>query len=139
MVLGHQWSLLRYFLRAGCHSCCLLWRNSDVAGRTYGICYCACCIGAALVKQTPGSWCTQDADEVVVIRRFHVSDGSLNSDLLHSRWWGKLSVISAALLVALFTISAVSVDRLKGHVTWLADTARDGRKAGTPGARAAAD
>src|SRR5215510_13382797 len=51
----------------------------------------------------------------------------------------KLATLTTALLIALFTISAVSVDRLKSNVTWLADAARDGRKAGTPGARAAAD
>jgi Peptidase family M28 len=51
----------------------------------------------------------------------------------------KLVTLTTALLIALFTISAVSVDRLKSNVTWLADAARDGRKAGTPGARAAAD
>jgi peptidase M28-like protein len=44
-----------------------------------------------------------------------------------------------AFLIALFTISAISVDRLKTTVAWLSDPARDGRKAGTPGARAAAD
>ena len=50
-----------------------------------------------------------------------------------------LSLIAAALLIALFTVSAISVDRLKTTVTWLADPAREGRKAGTPGARASAD
>jgi hypothetical protein len=50
----------------------------------------------------------------------------------------KLSLIVAALLVALFSISAVSVDRLKAHVAWLADPAREGRHAGTPDAAAAA-
>lgn len=51
----------------------------------------------------------------------------------------KLSVFIASLLVALLTISAVSADRLKTHVAWLSDPAREGRKAGTPGAAAAAD
>src|SRR5207245_10662077 len=37
------------------------------------------------------------------------------------------------------TLSAVSVDRLKAHVTWLADPAREGRQASTPGAAAAAE
>jgi hypothetical protein len=48
-------------------------------------------------------------------------------------------ILAAALLVALFSISAVSVDRLKAHVTWLSDPAREGRRAGTSGAEAAAD
>src|SRR3990172_2699984 len=51
----------------------------------------------------------------------------------------KLPVFLASLLIALLTISAVSVDRLKSHVTWLAGAARDGRHAGTPGAAAAAE
>jgi hypothetical protein len=51
----------------------------------------------------------------------------------------KLFTLIAALLIALFTISAVSVDRLKTMVTWLADPAREGRKAGTTGGRAAGD
>jgi hypothetical protein len=51
----------------------------------------------------------------------------------------KLFPLVTALLIALFTVSAISVDRLKTTVTWLADPARDGRRAGTPGARAAAD
>jgi len=45
----------------------------------------------------------------------------------------------AALLIALFTISAISVDRLRTTVVWLSDPARDGRKAGTAGARAASE
>ena len=51
----------------------------------------------------------------------------------------KLSLILASILVALLTISAISVDRLKGHVTWLSDPARDGRRSGAPGAAAAAE
>src|SRR5207237_2586631 len=51
----------------------------------------------------------------------------------------KLSLFLASLLLALLTLSAVSADRLKAHVTWLADPAREGRYAGTPGAQAAAD
>jgi hypothetical protein len=43
------------------------------------------------------------------------------------------------LFLALLSISAVSVDRLKAHVTWLADSAREGRHAGSPGAAAAAE
>src|SRR5438128_9064307 len=50
-----------------------------------------------------------------------------------------LSLFLASLLLALLTLSAVSADRLKAHVTWLADPAREGRYAGTPGAQAAAD
>src|SRR5204862_8191597 len=51
----------------------------------------------------------------------------------------KPSLFLSALLLALLTLSAVSADRLKSHVTWLADPAREGRYAGTPGAAAAAD
>src|SRR5690242_15052520 len=51
----------------------------------------------------------------------------------------RLLSISAALLLALLSISAVSADRLKAHVTWLADPAREGRHAGTPGAAASAE
>ena len=43
------------------------------------------------------------------------------------------------LLVALLTLSAVSVDSLKSHVTWLTDPAREGRHSGSPGAAAAAE
>jgi hypothetical protein len=50
-----------------------------------------------------------------------------------------LGILSAALVVALFSISAVSVDRLKAHVAWLSDPVREGRRAGSPGAAAAAD
>jgi len=50
----------------------------------------------------------------------------------------RLYLIAVALL-ALLSISAVSVDRLKAHVTWLADPARQGRYAGSPGAAAAAE
>src|SRR5581483_5369081 len=39
----------------------------------------------------------------------------------------------------LLSIAAVSADRLKAHVFWLADPAREGRYAGSPGAQAAAD
>src|SRR2546426_4790966 len=51
----------------------------------------------------------------------------------------KISVLIASLLVGLLTISAISVDRLKSHVTWLSDPAREGRHGGTAGAAAAAD
>ena len=51
----------------------------------------------------------------------------------------KLSRFLVSLLLALLTLSAVSVDRLKAHVTWLSDPARAGRQAGTPGAAAAAE
>src|SRR5213595_753133 len=50
-----------------------------------------------------------------------------------------LSILAAVLLAAFLSISAVSVDRLKAHVVWLADPAREGRHAGTPGAAAAAE
>jgi Peptidase family M28 len=48
-------------------------------------------------------------------------------------------LLISALLLALLTLSAVSADRLKAHVAWLADPAREGRYAGTPGGAAAAD
>src|SRR3954471_1453304 len=51
----------------------------------------------------------------------------------------KLSLLVASFVVALLSISALSVDRLKAHVTWLADPAREGRHAGTAGAAAAAE
>jgi Peptidase family M28 len=51
----------------------------------------------------------------------------------------RLAFIIATLLLALLSISAVSVDRLKAHVTWLADPAREGRHAGMPGAAASAE
>src|SRR6266478_769553 len=51
----------------------------------------------------------------------------------------RLSLLIASLLVGLLTISAISVDRLKSHVTWLSDPAREGRHGGTAGAAAAAD
>jgi hypothetical protein len=50
----------------------------------------------------------------------------------------RFSIAAAALFLALISFSAVSVDRLKAHVTWLADPARQGRQAGTAGADAAA-
>ncbi|PYS38704.1 MAG: hypothetical protein DMG14_16660, partial [Acidobacteria bacterium] len=50
-----------------------------------------------------------------------------------------LQIILTALFLALLSIAAVSVDRLKAHVTWLADPAREGRHAGTAGAAAAAE
>src|SRR5712692_824890 len=51
----------------------------------------------------------------------------------------KLPLLFASLLLALLTLSAVSADRLKAHITWLADPAREGRYAGSPGGAAAAD
>ena len=51
----------------------------------------------------------------------------------------KLLLFVASLVLALLTLSAVSVDRLKGHVSWLADPAREGRQASTAGAAAASD
>jgi hypothetical protein len=51
----------------------------------------------------------------------------------------KVPGLLVSLLVALLTISAVSVDRLKAHVDWLSDPAREGRRAGTAGAAAAAE
>src|SRR5258708_33069612 len=51
----------------------------------------------------------------------------------------RLASLSLALVLALVSISAITVDRLKAHVNWLADPAREGRHAGTPGAAAAAE
>jgi hypothetical protein len=51
----------------------------------------------------------------------------------------KVCRLLAVLLLALVSISAVSADRLKAHVTWLADPAREGRHAGGAGAAAAAE
>ena len=51
----------------------------------------------------------------------------------------KLTKLAVLFLIASLAISAISVDRLKGHITWLADPARNGRHAGTPGGAAAAD
>ena len=51
----------------------------------------------------------------------------------------KLFVLLSALLLTFVSISAIPVDRLKAHVTWLADPAREGRRAGTSGAAAAAE
>src|SRR5438128_771716 len=58
---------------------------------------------------------------------------------MNLRNWRNWRLIVSALLLALVSISAISVDRLKLHVTWLADPAREGRFAGSPGAAAAAD
>ena len=51
----------------------------------------------------------------------------------------RIPVLLASLILALLTISAISVDRLKTDVAWLADPAREGRHAGTPAAAAAAE
>jgi hypothetical protein len=51
----------------------------------------------------------------------------------------KYFTLVAAVLIALLTISAISVDRLRTTVVWLSDPAREGRKAGTAGALASAD
>jgi hypothetical protein len=51
----------------------------------------------------------------------------------------RIPIFLAIAVFAFLSISAVSVDRLKTHVTWLADPARQGRYAGSPGAAAAAE
>jgi hypothetical protein len=51
----------------------------------------------------------------------------------------RLSLITAALLVAFLSIGAVSVDRLKAHVTFLTNPETQGRRAGTQGAAVAAE
>jgi hypothetical protein len=51
----------------------------------------------------------------------------------------RIGLLLSSLFLAFLCISAVSVDRLKAHVTWLSDPAREGRYAGSAGAAAAAD
>jgi len=46
----------------------------------------------------------------------------------------KTLALLSCLLAACLAISAIQPDRLRTHVTWLADPAREGRKAGQPGA-----
>jgi hypothetical protein len=48
-------------------------------------------------------------------------------------------LLALVAIVGLLSISAVTVDRLKAHVTWLSDAAREGRYAGSPGAAASAE
>jgi len=50
----------------------------------------------------------------------------------------RIALILIAVL-AVLSIAAVSADRLKEHVTWLADPAREGRHAGTAAAAAASE
>src|SRR5262245_3820271 len=50
-----------------------------------------------------------------------------------------LLVAFAVLSAALVSFSAVSIDRLRTHVTALSNPAMEGRHAGTPGAALAAD
>src|SRR5215510_11902134 len=51
----------------------------------------------------------------------------------------KPQLLIASLFLALLTLSAVSADRIKAHINWLADPAREGRYAGSPGGAAAAE
>src|SRR5438067_9074921 len=51
----------------------------------------------------------------------------------------RLPLFAASLLLSLLTLSAVSADRLKAEISWLADPAREGRYAGSNGAIASAD
>ena len=51
----------------------------------------------------------------------------------------RLPLLFASLLLALLTLSAVSADRLRANIAWLADPAREGRYAGSPGGAAAGD
>jgi hypothetical protein len=51
----------------------------------------------------------------------------------------RLSAFILTVILAFVSIGAVSVDRLKAHVTWLADPAREGRHAGSAGAAASAE
>src|SRR5262249_24171933 len=48
-------------------------------------------------------------------------------------------LLALVAIVGLLSISAVTVDRLKAHVTWLSDPAREGRYAGSAGATASAE
>src|SRR5262249_38551893 len=54
-----------------------------------------------------------------------------------TRTYRRITIL-IVLLLALASISAVQPDRLRAHVTWLADPAREGRKAGQAGASLAA-
>jgi acetylornithine deacetylase/succinyl-diaminopimelate desuccinylase-like protein len=51
----------------------------------------------------------------------------------------RIRIFFAIAFLAFLSISAISVDRLKAHVTWLADPARQGRYAGSAGAAASAE
>jgi len=51
----------------------------------------------------------------------------------------RLKKLWPLLFVAIFSISAISVDRLKSHVTWLSDPLREGRRAGSSGANSSAE
>lgn len=51
----------------------------------------------------------------------------------------RIRIFATLALLALLCLGAVSADRLRAHVTWLADPARQGRHAGSAGAAAAAD
>jgi len=51
----------------------------------------------------------------------------------------KLHQLIVVLLIAAFSISAISVDRLKVTISWLADPAREGRRAGSSGALSTAE
>ena len=51
----------------------------------------------------------------------------------------RYTALLTALVLALSSISAVQPDRLRAHVAWLSDPAREGRKAGEPGAAKAAE
>ena len=50
----------------------------------------------------------------------------------------RLCVLVAGCLVALLSVSAIRVDRLQVHVTWLASSGLAGRRSGQPGAERAA-
>src|SRR5207249_1070264 len=82
-------------------------------------------------------------DIVGRIVRIHCRVNSVENSgsqfVIHCMKTRKLHFVLPTLLFALLSISAVSVDRLKAHVTWLADPAREGRHAGTPGAAAASE
>ena len=50
----------------------------------------------------------------------------------------KSAPLVALLLLASLASAAIPADRLRSHIAWLSDTARDGRHSGSPGAAAAA-
>ena len=65
------------------------------------------------------------AHDVEIARSRAVIDRPYNRLNMKKR---KLSLLIVTFVLALLTLSAVSVDRLKAHVIWLADPAREGRR-----------
>src|SRR3954469_13023235 len=112
MVLGDQWSVLRYFVRTSRRDCRVLGSDGNTAGGPgclYGRAFCLQAGSAGFGKELMAS-------------KTHSHKGKR-----------RVSLIFCTAVVALLSISAISVDQLKAHVTWLADPARAGRYAGSPG------